>query len=224
MLLHKKKLYASAEDKVTYELFKEAEVIVGYQPKRVAGQQTCSVCSDGFRLHMKEEVLQTCQTNGGSDAFFHSFQGNGEAMRFAYDSPLSKGYSAITSDILGRTKTTEITELLSWADELDVQVLQHRLVHHWPCKAALSRDITLARSIDLVIRGKLRIKQQIPALCVAIDFFCDWGENEHTIDLIKKEAYLQLIETDPRFTKERDEWALYAEEVKKLPVLKWVHL
>jgi hypothetical protein len=220
MLMHKKKLYASEDDRATHHLFQEAGIIVGYQTKKVAGQQICSVCSDGFRLHMKKEVYSSCRANGGDEAFFHSFQGNGEAMRFALNSPLSEGFSALTSDVWGRLKTKEIAEVLGWADELDVPVVQHRLVHHWPCKGAMSRDISLAQSIDLVIRGKLRIKHQVPALQVAIDFFCDWGPDESTIELIRKEPYLAMIETDPRFSKERDEWCAYAEETKKLPVLR----
>ena len=220
MLMHKKKLYASENDRAIHHLFKEAGVIVGYQSKKVAGQQTCSVCSDGFRLHMKELILHNCHANGGDDTFLHPFQGNGEAMRFAYNSPLSAGFSTVTDDVWGRLKTKEIAEVLGWVDKHDIPVAQHRLVHHWPCTGAISRDINLAQSIDLVIRGKLRIKQQIPALCVAIDFFCDWGPGDSTLELIKKEPYLALIKTDPRFRKERDEWYEYAEEVRRLPTLR----
>jgi hypothetical protein len=221
MLLHTKKLYASKEDRATHYLYREAGVLVPHKSEHVAGKQTCSCCSDGFRFHMTEGVFNRCKENGGDETFFHQFKGNGEAMRFALNSPLSGGFSRYGDlDVWGRMKVDEIKEVLGWADDLEVVVEQHRLVHHWPCKAALSRNLDLSQSIDLVIRGKLRIKHQIPDLKVGIDFFIDWDQDDHTTELIKKEPYLQLIETDPRFTKERDEWSAYAEDVKKLPILR----
>src|SRR3989339_838516 len=134
---------------------------------------------------------------------------------------LSEGFSErINADVWGLLKTRELREVLGWAEELELSVTQHRLVHHWPCKAALSRDISFAESIDLVVRGKLRIKHQIPGLKVAIDFFCDWGPGEHSIALIKKEAYLAMISSDRLFSKQHHSWLAYEEEVEKLPVLR----
>lgn len=223
MLLHEKKLYASPLDRVVHDLFVKEGVIVEYHSHKVAGQQTCSLCSDGFRPHMKEEVLKACHARGGATAFFHSFGGNGEAMRFAYNSPLSEGFSERNNDdVWGILKTKELCEVLCWAEGLDMSVTQHRLVHHWPCKAALSRGINLAESIDLVVRGKLRIKQQIPHLKVALDFFCDWGPDEHSIALIKKEAYVSFISTNPLFAKQYDSWLAYEKEVMKLPTIQFM--
>lgn len=220
MLLHEKKLYASCGDRIIHALFSEAGVIVPHNSEKVAGKQTCSCCSDGFRFHMTEGVFQRCRDNGGEETFFHQFKGNGEAMRFALNSPLSADVSRFGDpDVWGRLKTNEVNEVLGWAHKLDVLVEQHRLVHHWPCKAALSRNIDLAESIDLVIRGKFRIKHQIPDLKVGIDLFCDWGELDHTTELIKKEPYLNMIRNDPRFTKTYEEWLKYAEGVKKLRIL-----
>jgi hypothetical protein len=214
------KLFACDDDRKTYELFRESGVIGDYTIKNVAGQQTCSWCADGFRPHMREKIEGNCRVNGGENSFFHSPAGNGDAMRFAFNSPLSQGFSRYGDpDVWGRLKLEEIRETLGWAEDLSVHIEQHRLIHHWPCKAALSRGITFAQSIDLVIRGKFRIKHQIPGLKVAIDFFCDWDKEKYTLDLIKKEPYLKLIETDPRFTKEHSEWCAYVEEVNSLPVL-----
>ncbi len=220
MLLHKKNLFASPEDKKTYEKFRETGVIIPHLHKHVSGQQLCSTCADGFRTHMKDMIYDRCRSIGGEDTFFHEFRGSGETMRFAFNSPLSHGVSKYGDpDVWGRMKTNEIIEVLGWADELKVSVEQHRLVHHWPCKAAISRDINLAGSIDLVIRGKLRIKQQVPNLCVGIDLFCDWGPNDHTIDLLKKEPYLMMLETDPAYKAQHEAWLAYVELVKQLPVL-----
>lgn len=225
MLLHQKKLYASAADRVAYERLIKEGVIVEYQEKKVHGQQTCSLCSDGFRPHMKEKVLNTCHSNGGDNAFFHPFTGHGEAMRFAYNSPLSEGFSdRNNADFWGSGKTKEISEFHGWAEETGVLVKQHRLVHHWPCKAAISRNISLAESIDLVIRGKLRIKHQMPGLKVAIDLFCDWGPNEHSMACIKKEAYVFLISNDWLFAKQHDGWMAHEEQIKKLPILRTIAL
>lgn len=220
MLLHKIKLYASSEDRAVYDLLREVGVIVDHVKRHVAGQQTCSWCSDGFRPHMRAKIEDNCHSNGGDETFFHSPAGNGDAMRFAFKSPLSEGFSRYGDlDVWGRMKLEEIRETLGWARDLGMHIGQHRLVHHWPCKAALSREIDLAQSVDLVIRGKLRIKHQLPKLQVAMDLFCDWGPDDYTLDLIKKEPYLHLIETDPRFVRQRDEWYAYSEEVKRLPVL-----
>jgi hypothetical protein len=220
MLLHNLKLFASPDDRHVYDQFVEAGVIRPNNTFQVAGQQICSICGDGFRHHMKSSAFKACQANGGEDTFFHELKGNGEAMRFALNSPLSDGESIYgDTDVWGRKKTDEIVELLGWADELNVSVRQHRLGHHWPCKAAKSRGISLAESIDLVVRGKLRIKQQIKGLCVAMDFFCDWGPDDHTSELIKKEAYLNMIESDPAYQQQFDEWLAYQEAVSALPVL-----
>lgn len=218
MLLHKMKLFASDDDRATYELFQEAGIIVEHSTKHVAGQQTCSWCADGFRPHMKETVEGHCRTNGGDETFFHSFAGNGDAMRFAFNSPLSSGFSEDGDlDVWGRLKLEEIRETLGWAEGLNMSVAQHRLVHHWPCKAAVSRGITLSESVFLVICGKMRIKHQIPQLKVAIDLWCDWAPREWTLNLVKKEAYLRLIATDARFAHVYDKWCTHKEEVRKLP-------
>jgi hypothetical protein len=70
-----------------------------------------------------------------------------------------------------------------------------------------------------VVKGKYRIKHQIQRLRVGIDFFCDWAPDENSIEQIKKEMYLHLIETDPAFARELDSWHEYVEQVSKLPVL-----
>lgn len=221
MLLHQMKLYASKADRAIYDFFIERGVIIEYEQEKVHGRQTCSMCSDGFRPHMKEKILRTCCSNGGTDTFFHQFNGNGEAMRFAFNSPLSDGFSAhMNADVWGMLKIKELAEAFGWAEELGVELEQHRVVHHWPCKAAISRNIDLVESIDLVVRGKCRIKHQMPGLKVALDLFCDWGPDTHSIALIKKESYLALISSDPLFEKQYDSWLEYAEEVAKLPVLK----
>lgn len=225
MLLHQKKLYASDADREVYQQLIDAGVIIEYKEGKVHGRQTCSLCSDGFRPHMREVVSSTCHTNGGREAFFHPFIDNGHPMSYAFNSPLSEGLSdRNNADVLGLIQTKKIVQVLEWTSELDVSVLQHRLVHHWPCKAAISRSIGLAESIDLVIRGKLRIKQQIPGLKVAIDLFCDWDQDEHSMACIKKEAYLSLISTNWLFSKQYEEWLAYEEKVKKLPVLRTVAL
>lgn len=221
MLMHKKKLFASLEDRRTHSQFVEAGIIVPQRQEHVAGQQICSACADGFRTHMKDMIFQRCLESGGDETFFHEFKGSGEAMRFAFNSPLSEGVSKYgDSDVWGRMNIGELAEVLGWADELEVSVAQHRLVHHWPCKAAKSRDIDFAASIGLVIRGKLRIKHQIPDLRVGIDLFCDWGPNDHSIDLLKKEPYLVMIETDPAYRQQYESWLEHAEQVKKLSVLR----
>ncbi len=218
MLLDHHKLYASKASCDMHAQFVEAGVIVPHNSDHVAGKQTCSCCSDGFRYHMHEGVFRRCQDNGGEGTFFHQFKGNGEAMRFALGSPLSDGASECGDpDVWGRMKTGELVEVLGWSRMYDVNVRQHRLVHHWPCKAAMSRKFDFATSVDLVVRGKLRIKHQIPGLQVAIDLFCDWAKGSHTTELIKKEAYLAMIESDPTFARQYDEWCVYAEEVAQLP-------
>lgn len=220
MLLHSKKLYASHADRVIHHLLLEAGVLSPQKESHVSGQQTCSTCSDGFRTHMKEAVFHRCRQSGGDETFFHEFKGNGEAMRFALNSPLSIGESLYgDTDVWGRKKIDEIVEVFGWAKEADLFLDQHRIVHHWPCKAAKSRGIDLLQSIDLVIRGKFRLKHQIPDLHVAIDFFCDWGKDDHTIELLKKEPYLKMIESDPQFLRQYDEWQVYVEKVKRLPIL-----
>lgn len=220
MLLHKLNLFASPEDRAVHNLFREAKVIVPSQQGLVSGQQLCSICGDGFRHHMKRGVFKRCLESGGDDMFFHEFKGNGEAMRFALNSPLSAGESKYGDpDVWGRKKIDEIVEVLGWADDLGIDVGQHRVVHHWPCKAAKSRVISFAQSIDLVVKGKYRIKHQIQRLRVGIDFFCDWAPDENSIEQIKKEMYLHLIETDPAFARELDSWHEYVEQVSKLPVL-----
>ena len=218
---HKKVQYASKEDLKTHGLLEEAGVLVPHVKKMVAGEQTCSWCSDGFRPHMRELILGNCRSSGGDEAFFHAPAGNGEAMRFAYNSALSQGYSDYDNrDILGMIKTKEIAESIRIAATKGVCITQHRQVHHWPCAAGSLRKITYPQSIDLVIRGKHRIKHQIPGLQVAMDLFVDWSANHHTLNLIKKEPYLVLIGSDPYFTKQHEEWLQYAEAVKALPILR----
>jgi hypothetical protein len=220
MLLHQKNLFASEQDKKTHGLFVEAGIIQPHRQEYVAGKQLCSNCSDGFRLHMKEMIFDHCRQNGGDETFYHEFRGSGDPMRFALNSPLSHGVSKYGDpDVWGRMKTQEVIEVLGWANELGITVNQHRIVHHWPCKAAKSRQIDFAASIDLVFRGKLRLKHQIPDLRVGIVLFCDWAAHEHTLELMKKEPYLAFIKTDPRFKVQHESWLEYAEQVKQLPVL-----
>ena len=221
MLLKKKGLYASAADCDTYHMFAEAGVIGPNNLMKAHGRQTCSQCADGFRLHISETVIKMCKASGGDDLFFHNFKGNGEAMRFVLDSPLSEGFSMHNNtDLWGRIKVLEIDEVLGWAEELGVDVAQHRTVHHWPCKAALSRGITFAQSIDLVVKGKVRLKHQIAGLQVALDLFTDWSEDVCKHDLIKKEAYVAFIRNTPSFHEVYDNWQEYLLAVSRLPVLR----
>lgn len=215
MLLHEKKLYASHADRMTFEMFKEAGVIVPHHSHKVSGKQICTHCADGFRPHYKEWIKALCFSSGGAKSFFHTFSGNGDPMRFALHSPLSRP----GTDEWGDLKILELAETLRWADELNVNVEQMRDVHHWPCKAGLDRKITFSDSIDLVVRGKHRIKRQVPSLRVALELFIDWKDDEHTVNLIKKEMYVQFLKREPKFAKQYDSWLAYDERVKTLPVI-----
>ncbi len=215
MLLREKKLYASAADRTTFEMFKEVGVIVPHHSHKVCGKQICAHCADGFRPHYKEWIKALCFSSGGATSFFHTFSGNGDPMRYAYHSPLSK----YGSDAWGALKTEELAETLRWADALHVPVEQMRDVHHWPCKAALDRKISFSESIDLVVRGKHRIKRQIPSLRVALELFIDWGDDEHTVNLIKKERYVQFLRREPSFSREYASWLAYEEQIQNIPVI-----
>lgn len=215
MLLKEKKLYATARDRAVYDELVDAGVIVPHHPHKVAGRQMCTHCADGFRPHYKEWIKDLCFSQGGARSFFHTFSGNGDPMRYAYCSPLSGTHS----DAWGALKVEELAETLRWARALEVSVDQMRDVHHWPCKAALDRNISLLESIDLVVRGKHRIKQQIPDLRVALELFIDWDESHHTVNLIKKEAYISYLRNTPSRISMHLSWLSYQESTKNLPVL-----
>ena len=213
MLLHQKKLYAQESDRKPHALFVEAKVIVPHETERVGGKQICSHCADGFRIHYKRWIAKQCFTNGGDDAFFHTFSGNGEPMRFACNSALSM----VNPDDWGALKMMELYETLGWAKALEVVIDQLRVVHHWPCKAALDRNIGFEDSIDLVVRGKLRIKWQLP-IKVGLEMFIDWSQDEHTTHLIKKEPYIELLRNHPPYREKYEHWLRYEELVRELPV------
>jgi hypothetical protein len=142
-------------------------------------------------------------------------------MRFALDSPLSEGFSERNNpDYWGAAKTKELVEVLGWAQEAGLVVTQHHLVHHWPCKAGKTRHISYLDSVDLVIRGKLRIKRQIQGIQVSIEQFIDWGPGDCTHDLIKMEPYIALLKTHLPLRNAYEAWQEYAEQVSGLPVLK----
>ncbi len=214
MLLRQMKLYASGKDRTMYETLKEAGVLVPHHSHKVCGKQICTHCADGFRPHYKEWIKDLCFSNGGAKSFFHTFSGNGDPMRYAYQSPLSES----GTDAWGSLKTQELIETLGWAQKMNVQVEQMRDVHHWPCKAALDRNISFLESIDLVVRGKHRIKHQIPSLRVALELFIDWGDDNHTVDLIKKEQYIRFIRETPSESAKYHSWLKYKESVLALPV------
>lgn len=220
-LLHKKRLYADPQDRKHYELFREAGVCVDYNVEKAHGQVTCSICSDGFRTHIGEKVSSICRALGGDEMFYHEFKGNGEAMRFAFESPLSAGFSERSNDdFWGAAKVKELVEVLGWAEEVGLQVVQHRLIHHWPCKAGTTRAISYPGSVDLVLRGKFRIKHQIKNLQVSIEQFIDWGPAECTHDQLKMDPYVNLLRSHTAFMRQYDDWLAYCEHVGKLPVLK----
>ena len=208
-----------------YELFREAKVCIPFNLTKARGQVTCSMCSDGFRTHIGEKVSSICKAQGGDEMFYHEFKGNGEAMRFALDSPLSAGFSERNNpDFWGSALIKELVEVLQWAMEAGLVVNQHRNIHHWPCKGGKSRHISYANSVDLVIRGKVRIKQQIRGLQVSIEQFIDWGPVECTHDQLKLEPYVDLLRSYPPLRQTYDNWLEYSERVAQLPVLKVVSL
>ncbi len=216
MLYRRMGLFAPVEDRETVAMLTEAGVLIPHQREKISGKQICSHCGDGFRYHYKRWIAGGCIEKGIDEAFFHTFSGNGEVLRFALDSPLS--YDAFPDD-WGTLKTMEIAEVLGWASEMGLEVTQHRLVHHWPCKAAMSREIDLLSSIILCAKGKTRIKHQIPGLKVGMEIFIDWSEDEYETPLIKKEALYAMLATDPRFTREYDAWLAHEAAVARLPVL-----
>jgi hypothetical protein len=125
-------LFAEPKDRPVVRMLTEAGVFVPHHSDKVGARQVCTYCGDGFRFHYKQWISRPCIEKGGDEAFFHTPGGNGDPMRFALDSPLSMHFP----DDWGRLKIAEIVETLGWTDELRIAVDQHRLVHHWPCKAA----------------------------------------------------------------------------------------
>jgi hypothetical protein len=136
-------------------------------------------------------------------------------MRFAFESPLAY----FSSDDCGLFKTREVVQTLEWATELGVDVEQHRLVHHWPCKAALSIGVSFLESIILVAKGKMRLKHQIPGLKVSMEVFIDWSADEFEVHSLSKEALVKLMQNDPQFSKVWEDWLAYEDRVRQLPVL-----
>lgn len=221
MLLKSKKLYARPGDRPVYETLMSAQVLQPHNAGKVSGQQICIRCADGFRPHYRKWTRDTCEDQGGEEVFFHPPTGNGDPMRFAYYSPLSTDpFSHMRSDVWGYMKSLEIMESLEIAADVGVNVMYLRIVHHWPCKAAIKRRISFLESIDLVVRGKTRLKHQFPGIQVAMELFVDWGEDDITKNLIKKEQYMNFLRSETEFTKMHDDMLVHEDEVFALPVLR----
>lgn len=179
--------YASTQDLRAMELFQRAGVFITWNGENVHHEVLHSACADGHRYQaLKMTAHRICMHNGGGNSMFHSPSGNGDALRFAFNSPLSY----FTPDDWGRLKTAEVFESL----EIKDGVQQGRLLHHWPCAAAVARNISFIRSIFWLVAGKARIKQQIRGICVALDICVHVDNDDDRFFLVKKEAFLDLLD------------------------------
>lgn len=202
--------FATKEDLHLYAELEEAGVLVPLERRRLTCQQLFICCADGHRPHLWMEDFHVCQrlAHKKQNACFHKLSGNGKTLTIAYNSPLS------VNDEEGRVTVREMRTTLT-----DVKpCLEKTLItNHWPCRAAALARLDLAGSIDLQLRGKVRVRTQIPDFITMVTLIkIDVAPGVTRTSVVHKAAYLWWL-GQPANALRLEGWLSYEHSLDLLP-------
>ncbi|MFA9262045.1 MAG: hypothetical protein ACEQSB_01655 [Undibacterium sp.] len=180
----------SAADAEIISALSSIGVLVPFRSEKFHHCQAMACCSDGFRVHMPQKLIELCrrQHDIPMRPVMFRYEAHGIAMRFGISNPLSpKDYAWL-----------EYLPQFEQAQRVAKgEIQQYNLVHHWPCVAAADLQIDFVESLLIVLMSKVRIKRCGPFRDVSMLLWIDRPNDDHEVFRIKKEPLLRCLQTLP---------------------------
>lgn len=178
---------ASAQDVELIHTLREVGALIPFRPERFHHSQATACCSDGFRVHMDEKIIEIWRRHQdvSQKPIMFRYRAHGLAMRLAKGNPLSPK-DAAWEDFLEQFEEAQ--------GFTHGEIQQFNLVHHWPCGAATRRHISLMESLLYVVMSKVRVKRFGPFREVSMVLWVDLAEGEHSVYRLKKEPFLEYLQ------------------------------